>query len=167
MTNNPGASLPQKILISPALTPTKISGRQVHFLFSIRQVEDILKETPVYPVPFSPPHVEGIAKWRNHALPVISLEKRLGLDIRSPDAEFQKSTRLIAVRALDPGEKYIMLRVSDAIRMFSLPISYTPAPSVGWLSEDSLVKGVYEWDEGYLLVLQLKTEEVREVGSGK
>ncbi len=193
LSSSPAASVPgEEKPSSPAekeampSPPTDGKGRgedkPISFLFSVRQVEDIIKEVLVYPVPFSPPYIEGITEWRDHVVPVISLEKCMGFEIRNRKYETE-NTRLIMVRIPSPeegvppstftggdtqvsnpesripkwgGEKRIMFRVSPSIRMVPFPIPCTPLSSAQKrkvkIQNLELVRGIYEWEEGYLVV---------------
>jgi chemotaxis signal transduction protein len=153
--NGHAAASPGRVLIFPAQVP-KVADREVHFLFSLRQMEDILLDAAVRPVPFSPAYVEGIARWRDLVLPVVSLEKCLGLS--SSDSGGHQ--RLMVVRApqkaaAQPGADRIMLRVVPPIRMLTLPIDCSPVAG-RWVSEPNLTRAVYEWQNGYLVVANLK-----------
>lgn len=143
----------QRVLVYPGLTQTGIPSRQVYFLFSVSQVEDIIKNVPVHPVPFSPPYVEGIAEWREHVVPVISLEECLGFEIRRSKSEIRKNTRLIMVRTA--GASGGILRAIQPIRMFSLPIDCIPVSYAGWVPNENLVRAVYEWEKSYLIVVHI------------
>jgi hypothetical protein len=168
MQNNPieNSTFGGQVVIFPAMTPEEISDGQIYFLFSIRQVEDVVKEASVQPVPFSPPYIEGITLWRDLAVPVISLEKRLELAASS----FKLlSTRFITLRFAvgeknkprkHPKAERMMIRVAPTIRMVSLPIPSAPIPvsAVEWIPRKELVKAVYEWEEGYLVALQSSIE---------
>ena len=74
----------QKVLIFPAQPTADIGGGDLFFLFSMGQVEDILKSAPVHPVPFTPPHIQGMARWRERVLPVIWPEGCLGVGGEGP-----------------------------------------------------------------------------------
>ena len=153
--NEDTAASPGRILIFPAQL-AKVGDREVHFLFSLRQMEDILMDAAVRPVPFSPAYVEGIARWRNLVLPVVSLEKCLGL----ASSDVRKSQRLMVVRApqetaSQPGANRIMLRVVPPIRMLTLPIDCSPV-SDGWISDPNMTRAVYEWQNGFLVVAHLE-----------
>ncbi len=56
-----------------------------------------------------------------------------------------------------------MLRVVPPIRMATLPIECTPA-SAGWIPERNLVRGIYEWEKGFLVVTH--TEKILLGGNG-
>jgi len=149
------ATSEQKVLIFSAQTP-RVSNRQIYFLFSQHQMEDILMDTSARPVPFSPSYVEGVAEWRNQVLPVISLEACLGMEsLNSP-----KIQRLMVVRALKNeaapmGIYRIMLRIVPPIRMLTLPIECSPV-SNRWIPEKFFTKGVYEWEGGLLVAAHMK-----------
>ncbi len=149
------ATSEQRVLVLSAQTP-RVSNRQIYFLFSQHQMEDILMDTSVRSVPLSPSYIEGVAEWRNQVLPVISLEACLGMkSLNSP-----KIQRLMVVRALKNeaaplGIYRIMLRIVPPIRMLTLPIECSPV-SAGWISEEFFTKGVYEWQDGLLVVADMK-----------
>ncbi len=158
--NRPEISADQKVIIFPALTEKHTEG-QIYFLFSLRQVEDIIKEVRVYPVPFSSPHIEGITEWRDRVVPVLSLEKCLGI---KPCPEAHAGTRLITVRLLREKEgrkrikeERLMFRISPFIRMLSLPLACTPVPvsSCSGIPRPQLLRAVYEWNEGFLAVIHV------------
>jgi len=149
------ATSEQRVLIFSALTP-RVSNRQIYFLFSQHQMEDILMDTSVRSVPLSPSYIEGVAEWRNQVLPVISLEACLGME----SLNSQKVQRLMVVRALKDeaapmGIYRIMLRIVPPIRMLTLPIKCTPV-SAGWIPENFFTKGVYEWEDGFFVVAHMK-----------
>ena len=153
----------QRVLIFPAQTP-KILNRPVYFLFSLVQMEDVIMDAAVHPVPFSPPYIEGVAEWRDHVVPVLSLEGCLGL---KPEKS-QKARRLMVVRVAKKEITKVenhrsMLRVVPPIRMATLPIECTPV-SVGWIPDKNLVKGIYEWEKGFLVVTH--TEKILLGGNG-
>ena len=145
----------QRVLIFSAQTP-RVSNRQIYFLFSQHQMEDILMDTSVRPVPFSPFYIDGIAEWHNQVLPVISLEACLGME----SLNSSKVQRLMVVRALKNeaapmGIDRTMLRVVPPIRMLTLPIECSPVAD-GWIPENSFSRGVYEWEDGFLVVAHMK-----------
>lgn len=145
----------QKVLIFAVQTP-KVVDRQVYFLFSIRQMEDILLGTLVTPVPFSQPYLKGITQWQDKVVPVISLEECLGLE----SSNHQKDTRLVVLRVptKDAGQlSYyrIMLHVVPPFRMLALPIDCNPV-SDEWIPARHLVRGVYEWENKFLVVAHME-----------
>ena len=145
----------QRVLIYPAQI-SKISGRQIYFLFSLRQVEDILMDASVLRVPFSPSYVDGVAEWRNGILPVVYLETFLGPQYSTS----RKNQRLMVVRALPvngaaSGPDRIMLRMTPPVRMLTLPLECKPV-SCSAISDKIYTKGVYDWDNGILVVAAIE-----------
>ncbi len=145
-----------EVLIFPARTP-EASGKRMHFVFSALQIEDILKETTIHSVPLCPIFTEGIAEWRGHVLPVISLEACLGLET----AALPEPQRLIVVRTpkkMDTQriEFKGILIVSSAVRKIKLPIPCMPFESNEMLNDNTLLRGVFEWEEGLLIVVDME-----------
>ncbi|MCP4349345.1 MAG: hypothetical protein GY795_28025 [Desulfobacterales bacterium] len=146
----------QRVLIYPGLAETGVPSRQVFFLFSVTQVEDIINHIPVHTVPFSPPYIEGIAEWRDFVVPVISLEGCLGFETQGTISEPRINTRLIMVRTSEStGGNRSILRAIQPIRMLSLPFECTPVSYAGWFPSDKLIRAVYEWEKGYLVVVHI------------
>lgn len=146
----------RQVLIFPASTPDA-SGKSIFFLFSVLQVEEILKETRIHSVPFCPNFAEGISEWRERVLPVISLEARLGLET----AAIPEPQRLIVVRTskdvdTQSAESKGILILSSAVRKMKLPIPCVPYQSNGLFTDNTLLKGVYEWEEGLLIVVDME-----------
>jgi len=145
----------QRVLIFSAQTP-RVSKKKIHFLFSQKQMEGILMDTAVRPVPFAPSYIEGLTEWRKEILPVISLETCLGMEYLNST----KTQRLMVIRAMrdegDPMGIYrLMLRVVPPIRMVALPVECNPV-SDDWFPESLFAKGVFEWEEGLLVIPDMK-----------
>lgn len=139
------------VLICPAMTPS-VEGKRIYFLFSLYQIEDIQGKLKVTDVPFSAPFVEGMTIWRNSVIPVISLERYLGMST-------ERSTR---------GHRYIIIRstrrrhessvemrgaikTDREVKMMPIPNSSAVAQLNGWINP-RLVKGIFECDEGFIVV---------------
>jgi len=148
---NPEEAVDHKVLICPAMT-SQVDGKHIYFLFSLYQVEDIQRELTVYDVPFSAPFIEGITVWRDLTIPVISMERYIGL----PLTESGQGQRFIVIRTA-PGtqegesEMRIAIRTERETKMISIPDSNGLVTPNGWMNHD-LVKGVFEWDKGYIVV---------------
>lgn len=146
----------RRVIVFPALT-TGYQGKRVHFLLSVLKVADILQEELlVQTVPLSPPFLEGISEWRDRVLPVISLEQCLGLKVK----RIQQSLRSIVVRIAEAEAGHVnslhgVLKVAPNIEMLSLPIQCTPV-SHEWIPREHLIRGVYEWNRGFLVVVHME-----------
>jgi chemotaxis signal transduction protein len=144
-----------RVLLIPSQS-YEISGKSIHFLFSIKQVRDILKEAAVFKVPFSPPFVDGIAQWRSQVVPVISLEARLQLETVDRKGE----RRFVLIRSIDKTsaqvrETLVLINAPPTIRMMNLPLQSTPV-GVDWIAEKGLIRGVYEWENKFIIVVHME-----------
>lgn len=155
MQNTNMISTPEKRVIIFTAQTSKISNRQVYFLFSQLQMEDLLMDTPVQPVPLSSHYIEGVAEWHDQVLPIISLEACLGM-------EFQNSFQIQRLMVVRAQKNYyaskdicrVMLRVVPPIRMLTLPIKCSPA-SDRWIPKNKFARAVYEWENGFLVVAHM------------
>ena len=145
----------RRVLVFQAQTPP-VYGRNVHFLFSLQQAEDILTDVSIMPVPLSPLHIEGIAEWRSQILPVLSLETSLGLEFASSiNGQRMAVIRTKPEHENQPGHNRVMVRMAVPIQMLSLPVECAPASNDG-PGNRSFTRGVYEWQDGWLIVVQLE-----------
>ncbi len=144
-----GDAAVRRVLIVPARTPAVSSGK-VFFMFVLGQVTEILRETTVYPVPFAPPHLPGIARWRGRVMPVLSLEGCLNL---APD-EHPAPDRLVAVRTRHDRVGAI-LKTDPGLRLIHPPAGARTADEDLGVSPP-LIRGIYEWTEGLLIVPHLE-----------
>jgi chemotaxis signal transduction protein len=150
----PTASI-QKVLIFAVQTP-KVANRQVYFLFSIRQMEDILLMTSITPVPFSKPHLKGIAQWKEKVVPVISLEKCLGLESSNHRKDIRPIVVRVPIKDADRLSCHRMIfQVAPPYRMLVLPIDCRRV-SDEWIPGRHLVRGVYEWENKFLVVVHME-----------
>jgi chemotaxis signal transduction protein len=155
ITSQLATSDSKKVLIFSAQTPP-MSNKQIYFLFSQHQMEDVLMDASMRSVPFSPPYIEGIAEWRDQVLPVISLETCLGLkSLNSAKIQRLMVVRAFRNRAAPMGFHRIMLQIVPPIRILTLPVECVPV-SARWIPENFFTKGVYEWEEGILVVVHMK-----------
>lgn len=159
----PDERLEHKVIILPAMT-TPVDNKQVFYLFSLQQVEDVQKEMTIYPVPFSPMFVEGITVWREIALPVISLERYLGMEC-VPSIAGQRFTVIRSTVMTHDGTVEIRsaFRTERGIKMIPVPDSSKPINPNGWIDHEK-VKGVFEWDDGFIVVPETEKiiqEEIR------
>jgi len=155
----------RKVLIFPAMTPA-VRDNQVCFLFSIKQVEDIIQKINICTVPFAPSYAEGLGWWREQAIPVISLEACLGLkketSLRSTGFMLLRSVAQHEIgleQELPTGSGGVMRSIIKAhrgIRLATLPIECAPV-AAPWIPHPEFVRGVYEWEQGFLIVADINT----------
>lgn len=146
---------PSWVVIFPSAV-SKVADKNVSFLLSANQVEEIVDVKYVWPIPFAPRYVEGIATRRQDVLPVLSLEKCLGFEVPAD----RYGDHLLVVRSgnydtLGPKSICGLVRIGSGIRNVALPIETSPVNINGWIPNHHLVRGVYEWQDGYLVVADI------------
>jgi len=147
----------RKVFAFPAFVPTH-EGRQVFYLFSVRQVVEVLRDVKILPVPFSPSGTEGVAEWRGRVVPVLSLEKCLG--IRQPDE--QEHMRTIAIRSVGKAETdrleelYAIVTVGAKVEQLELPLECDAVETPAWITEASCLIGAYQMPDRLLLVVDIE-----------
>jgi chemotaxis signal transduction protein len=150
LETNMGGSMGQRVIVCPAMA-REVFEKPVYFLFTLRQIQDIIREVEVHPVPFSPPHILGIATWRHYVVPVLSLEACLGMTPQPPSS----LTRRIVVRSSGKN-LLVMFNAAEGIRIIPLPLSCSAVLPPAWLSDTEWIQGVYEWQEGVLVVVDVE-----------
>ncbi len=146
-----------QVLLLPARTPD-INGRSLYYLFSVRQVAEVLLNTKIQRVSVAPPYVQGVAKWCGCELPVLSLERCLGMEILAD----RMPTRDVVVRSVTQNnggqlrEHYAICRVGAAIRHMELPLECEPGKVPGRIADASCLTAVYFMQKMLLLVVNLE-----------
>jgi chemotaxis signal transduction protein len=123
-------------------------NHKLQYALSITQVLEILAPLPVIPVPGAAPYIPGLVNWRNHPVPLIDLQRRLGLEVvRAPDL-----ARLMIVRAQSKKREQVFgFLVDPVIHMLRLPVEYRAGNLQANIPEQ-FVKSVVEID-GKLTVI--------------
>ena len=143
---------PSRVVVFQARTSAD-KGRRIFFLLSARQVVEVSENLPVQPIPLAPLHAEGIVYWQQHVLPVMSLEKCLGL----ADQPAASTAKMLVVRArnkqkMDAGQLNGIFRIGPNIRHIFLPAECLPVNAAEWAPEFSRLRGAYQWRNDILLV---------------
>ena len=146
------------VITFPAKTPL-VKGRQLHFLFSVRQVVDVLKEVGSQSVTSDQHYIHSIAKWRGRIVPVICLEECLGLrTIRKG-----MPLRTIVVRGVqqsdgeDVQDLYAICEVGAAARQYQLPLVCKPITPPEKLPGVNFLKGIYVMDDYLFMVVNIES----------
>ncbi|MFP4033851.1 MAG: response regulator [Desulfococcaceae bacterium] len=133
-------TLDRRILLAPA--SGALEGEVVFFLFPLKEVEEVLSDAAVLPVPFAPPALPGVAVWRDRAIPVIDLEAAFGLG----GGWRPGRSRYLAVRSRGRSG---LIRTSTGLRILRTPEGRPRAAPLDFPSE--LARGVFEGAEGLLV----------------
>ena len=140
-----------QVVIYPAMT-SSVEGKRIYFLFSLYQVVDIQAKLKVTGVPFSVPFVEGMTVWRNSVIPVISLERYMGMKTQG-SGRGRRFLIIRSTRRVNDGsvEMLSAIKTEREIKMMPIPDSSELVKPNGWVNPE-LVKGIFEWDEGFIVV---------------
>ncbi len=147
----------EKVVAVRAVQQKMEGNSKLFFLFTAGQVEEVLSEAVVQPVPFAPSFLQGITLWRGRLLPVVDLEKRFRFSHR----EKRERSRLVVVRTGAPenpvGEQILrcVLRLSTEIHSIEASGSSSMVDSERIGVDPSLVRGIYQWDEDMYVVPDL------------
>lgn len=112
--------------------------KPVRFLFSLSQVRDILRELDSVSVPFSEPHLKGVARWRRKLVPVISLEEALGFPrVDAPAA------RLLVLNT-SRADFNAVVTVHTGLHIMAFHDAAPDAGHRAWLPRSDRVLGAYD-----------------------
>jgi len=146
-----------QVLLIPART-AEIDGQQLFFLFSTHQVAEVMKQAEVLPVPFAQGYVDGIAQWCGRVLPVLSLERLVGVH----ECDEKMPLRTIVVRSVSRGdsdqlhESYAICKVGAAIRHMTLVDVCQPVPMAEWVGNPGCLHGVYQMQARLVMVVNIE-----------
>ncbi len=127
--------------------------RELFFLFTTGQVEEVLSDIVVRPLPFAPAFLHGVSYWRERLLPVIDLEKRLAIKT----GESAGASRFVVVRAgADGGGVFrCVLKLSDEIHSMDISAAEFVAENEQTGAEPLLLRGAYRWNDKTYIVPDL------------
>ncbi len=134
-----------------------IDGKPLFFLFTARQIEEVLADVHLTPAPFAPAFLSGVCSWRGHVAPVIDIEQRFGFTGSSTGSR----DRFIVVRAGAPGEAEgekmlrCVLRVTDQIQTLDATAASAPISADRLGVESSLIMGAFQQEEDFFIVPDL------------
>lgn len=144
------------VFVFPARTPV-VESKQIFYLFSVRQVAEVLNCVSVHPVPYAPHYAEGVTQWRGRVLPVLSLENFLGIAVSGD----QMNLRSIVIRSITKDsvdmfhEVYTIFKVGAAIQQIALPMACEPVSIPNWVTNANVLSGVYQLERNLFLVINM------------
>lgn len=133
-------------------------NKDVFFLFTANQVEDVLGSIVIRGVPFAPQFLLGICSWRGQVLPVVDLDKKYGIQQKTTDSK----GRYFVVRTGTPLEEKSdiirgVIRVSDQVRTIDIPSNSVVSPSGEIDFQKELIRGTYHTDDHIYIFPELLT----------
>ena len=145
------------VFVFPARTPV-VESKRIFYLFSVRQVAEVLNCVSVHPVPYGPHYAEGVTQWRGRVLPVLSLEDFIGIAV-SGDQEHLRSIVVRSIAKDNPDmfyEVYTVFKVGAAIQQIDLPMICEPVSIPDWVTNATVLSGVYKLEQQLFLVINME-----------
>ena len=137
------------------------------FGVDILMVQEIIRETPITPIPNSPDFIEGVINLRGNIIPVIDLRRRLNLrDAAAPDGQIW--IMILNVEGRVTG--FIVDSVTQVLKVASNSIKPPPDIVVSGL-QSQYITGVCRIDQRLLILLDfnriLLVEEIKKLNEFK
>ena len=143
-----------------------VIGKEL-FGVDILMVQEIIRETPITPIPNSPDFIEGVINLRGNIIPVIDLRKRLNLqDLDAPAGQLW--IMILNVNGRITG--FIVDSVTQVLKVPSNSIKPPPDIVVSGL-QSQYITGVCRIDKRLLILLDfnriLLVEEIKKLNDFK
>lgn len=143
-----------------------VIGKEL-FGVDILMVQEIIRETPITPIPNSPDFIEGVINLRGNIIPVIDLRRRLHLRNTTPPAG-QIWIMILNVNGRITG--FIVDSVTQVLKVPSNSIKPPPDIVVSGL-QSQYITGVCRIDKRLLILLDfnriLLVEEIKKLNEFK
>lgn len=117
------------------------------YALPIQETQEIIRMVNITRVPNTRPYVEGIINLRGSIVPVINLNRRLGLDV----SEYGEATRIIVV---EHARQKVGMIVDNVLEVGQYNHNELEPPAVGGDNVDFL-RGVVKKGERLWLLLNL------------
>ncbi|THB68455.1 MAG: chemotaxis protein CheW [Desulfovibrio sp.] len=123
------------------------------FALDIATVREVLELTTVTKIPRTPEFMRGVINLRGHAVPVVDMRVKFGMD----RAEDTVNTCIIIVEVVVDGEPVVMGAVADSVReVFEMsPDKIDPPPKMGTSIDANFIKGMGKQDESFIIILDI------------
>jgi purine-binding chemotaxis protein CheW len=124
-------------------------GRE-EYVVPVEQVREVLKPREITPVPHTPEHIIGVCSLRGIVLPVVDLNRRLGLAAGTRD---EKSRIIVTGTDVDDQVGLFVDRVRGVVRFPASAVR--PAPET--VEQDAeCLKGIARKDERLFILLDVE-----------
>ena len=143
-----------------------VIGKEL-FGVDILMVQEIIRETPITPIPNSPDFIEGVINLRGNIIPVIDLRRRLNLrETAVPDGQIWIMILNVSGRVTG----FIVDSVTQVLKVASNNIKPPPDIVISGL-QSQYITGVCRIDQRLLILLDfnriLLVEEIKKLNEFK
>ncbi len=117
------------------------------YAIPVLNTQEIIKMVDVTPVPRTDRYVEGVINLRGRIVPVINLNKRLGLPVTEPT----RDTRIVVVEKDDTAVGMIVDKVQEVGRYSDEEVEEPESV----MRDNDFISGVIKKDDALWLLLRL------------
>ncbi|HOP40889.1 MAG TPA: chemotaxis protein CheW [Geobacteraceae bacterium] len=123
------------------------------YAVDVANIREILDVTTITKVPMSPDFMQGVINLRGNVVPVIDMRRKFGI---SP-TESTINKCIIVMEVLVNGETVILGALADSVQeVLELePDQIEPAPRIGTMLEDDVIKGMGRHNDDFLIILDV------------
>jgi purine-binding chemotaxis protein CheW len=136
------------------------------FGVNILMVQEIIRETPITPIPDSPEFIEGVINLRGNIIPIIDLRKRLNLKLK----ENREDYWIIILNIDGRVTGFIVDLVTQVLKIEAKIVKPPPDIVVAGL-KSQYIRGVCKIDEHLLVLLDfhhiLQVNEIKKLNELK
>lgn len=115
----------------------------------VGQIQEILRDTPIMPVPLSPPTIRGLINLRGQIVTAIDLRRRVGLE----DADDTSSFMTMVLGTVEEPLALVVDAVGDVVEVGADDFEAPPDTLRG--EARRMIDGAYKLERELLLVLNL------------
>jgi purine-binding chemotaxis protein CheW len=132
------------------------------FALNIATVREVLEMLSITKRPRTPDFMRGVINLRGHAVPVVDLRLKFGMQRK----EDTVNTCIIIVEVNVEGQSVIMGAVADSVReVFEMrPDQIDPPPRMGTSIDTAYILGMGKQDDSFIIILDINkifsTEEL-------
>jgi len=123
------------------------------FAIPVITIREIIEYGHLTNVPMVPEFIQGVVNLRGNVVPVLSLAKKFGLEVRDVD----KRTCIIILDAQIEGSTVVMGVVVDKVlQVIEIPEdNIEPSPTLGASIRTDFIKGMGRIDDNFIIILDI------------
>jgi len=123
------------------------------FAIPVITIREIIEYGHLTHVPMVPEFIQGVVNLRGNVVPVLSIAKKFGLDVKNVD----KRTCIIILDAEIEGASVVMGVVVDKVlQVIEIPDNLIePAPTLGASIRTDFIRGMGRLDDNFIIILDI------------
>jgi purine-binding chemotaxis protein CheW len=119
------------------------------FGLSIFEVQEIMEDAEITPVPTTPHFLRGVINLRGNIVPIVDIREILHLPIKPPSKESR--IMILNIKNVQIG---IMVDAINEVSRIKKHISQAEAEHAG-LSDERFISNIIQYKDGFLILLDL------------